>query len=243
MRIRKGLIFFLFLLAAIPASAQTSQKKKSKAYLTRFANECLKDAELVAEIHVNRVYRMGMGVDVVKVKVKNVLFNILPKPLKDHKEQLILANTKEFTKGTDLLLVLKRYQGGDRLSVVHRLSILDGNYAAKVRLIKKYLKIEFLPKKDKLNTLMVTLMKNLKDESVWIQWNSIKELSHVLDKKLWEFTTGDVEYLERLASDTEKPDLKNSILRIRDTMASNAKKGPSILNKYKEKTPQNQKRR
>ncbi|MBU0754062.1 MAG: hypothetical protein KJ645_02915, partial [Planctomycetes bacterium] len=106
------LLFFL--------SASGLSQESSEPGTSCFARRYLIETELAAEVKVSKIYRLGMGVDVVYLDLGRVFLNRLPKDLAERKRQLLLAYRNEFTPGTSLFLLMKRYGAGDRLTCLHR---------------------------------------------------------------------------------------------------------------------------
>jgi hypothetical protein len=180
--------------AAGPLAAQ--KPKKAVEPVSMFGKDHLRGVELIAEVTVGHIYHMGMGVDVVKIRLDRTIMNRLPSTMAGRSEQLVLAHQEQFIAGTKLLLFLQRYNRSERLTTMHRISHLEKNYKDKVRLIEEYVRIEGLAGvKARLDALVRMVFKNLEDESYWIQCYSVYELEGLIREKSWKFTTGDVAYL------------------------------------------------
>jgi hypothetical protein len=193
------------------------------------------EAQLVAEVRVERIYQMGMGVDVAKIHLEHVILNKLPPDLARRKEHLVLAFREEFTPGTRLLLVLKRFDEGGRLIKIGRISHLDRNYKDKVFLIREYVRIEQLPAgKGRLATLVRLLLEQLKEGSEYVRWECLKELEALLKAEGYPFTKGDVGYLEAVEATWEKPSLRRALTRLRESMAQSAVEGPPLIKEREE---------
>jgi len=212
-------IFFLLssMVLSTHAFTQTTKASRSKGFITEFGQRYLPEAELVAEVFVDTKYSLGKGVDVVKVKIESSLYNTLPPLLSGKKEHLILAHSDQFKKGTRLLVVL------------HRLSQMDGNFKSKIKLIKDYVRIEKLPVSQKFKELVITVLKNINDESFWIAKNSLFQLSKIVENGEWKFTKGDVSYLETVGKSFRNDGLKRTISKIGKAMAVKAVDGPSVI--------------
>ncbi len=226
------LSFLLLLLAGSSASiAQSpSQKLRDDRPVSRFGKESLVDVELIAEVTVVRIYRMGLGVDVVKIKLDQVILNRLPPKLSKQPEPLMLAHHGQYTADTRLLLFLKRCRNSERLVSLHRISHLDINYKEKIRMIREYVRIENIPnRKARVEALVKTALEYLKDDSYWIRCNCAKELDDLVKSGEWRFTRGDVAYLENIEKEAEKPVCKRLIAAVREKMASGAEEGPPFI--------------
>jgi len=225
-------IFFLLssMVLSTHAFTQTTKASRSKGFITEFGQRYLPEAELVAEVFVDTKYSLGKGVDVVKVKIESSLYNTLPPLLSGKKEHLILAHSDQFKKGTRLLVVLKRFEtSSSRMEVIHRLSQMDGNFKSKIKLIKDYVRIEKLPVSQKFKELVITVLKNINDESFWIAKNSLFQLSKIVENGEWKFTKGDVSYLETVGKSFRNDGLKRTISKIGKAMAVKAVDGPSVI--------------
>lgn len=226
---------FLLILLVGSGYSQTDVSRTKTAYISRFGQRELRDAEVVAEIRVDRIYHLGMGVDVVKVNVEKEIMNRLPREWRGRKSYLVLAHRGQFIKGTRLSLLMKRYGASDRMAVIDRLSRVDKNYKDKVRLIQAYVRVENIPNaRARLKALVEMVMKNLKDESQWVQRNGLYELEGLIEEKKWPFTTGDVAYLQKIEEEAENRDFMENMAEVREKMASQANEGPCVLEKSKE---------
>lgn len=224
--------FLLVFLLLSPAMASNEDEPDVKQPLSLFGQRYLKEAELAAEVVVGKVYNLGMGVDVVRVKLGRVIYNQLPVELARRSEQLVLAYRDEFKEGTQLFLILKRFGEGDRLQAIHRLSHLEKHYTAKIDLMAAYIAVEQLedgPKK--VEALVSMVLENLRHESVWYRQNGLFELKGLVDQKSYPFTRGDVEYLMRVANDSEDNNLKKDLTALCEIMTESAVEGPCILEK------------
>jgi hypothetical protein len=228
---RPRLFSFLFLLACAGLAVQ-DENPGIRNPVTRFGGVFLSKSDLVAEVHVNRVYRLGMGVDVVRVRLDRVLYSRLPADLERRAEQMVLSHRGEFREDTGLLLVLKRFGSGDRLITIHRISNLEKYYEDKVALVEDYIRIERMPHgKAKRKAFVKMLFLNLKKKSPWLQGSGVKELDWLLEEKRYTFTTGDVAYLERVEATMENEPLKRSLRTLREAVSAVAVEGPAAVEK------------
>lgn len=226
---RPRLLSLLFLLACAGFAVQ-DEIQGIRNPVTRFGGVFLAKADLVAEVHVNRVYQLGMGVDVVKVRLDRVLFSRLPESLEKRAEQMVLAHRGEFREDTGLLLVLKRFGSGDRLIAIHRISNLEKFYEDKVALVEEYIRIERMPdRKAKLRAFVEMLFTNLEKESLWLKSSGVKELYWLVEEKGYVFTTGDVEYVTRLEESAKIEPFKRSLSALREAMSAGAEEGPPAV--------------
>jgi hypothetical protein len=181
-------------------------------------------------VNVSKVYHLGMGVDVVYLDLERVLMNRLPKGIAERNKQLLLAHRNEFVEGTHLFLLMKRYGAGDRLTSLHRLSKVEKTYEEKLQLIEQYVAIEKMRGgKDRVRAFTALVLSNLGHSSSWIRWNSLYELKGLLEDKTYEFSTGDVAYLEGLAGEMEEGDFQESLTGVKETMALTACEGPPLV--------------
>jgi hypothetical protein len=224
------MLALLLLGSLTPCPLEAQVPKKTQEPLSRFGNKQLKGVELIAEITVGRIYRMGLGVDVVKIRVDRTLLNRLPPSMAGQPEQLVLAHQNEFTQGTNLLVFLQRYNRSERLTTLHRISHLEKNYKDKVRLIEAYVGIESMrDEKARLEALVRMVLTNLEDDSFWIRCYSTWELDGLIENKMWKFTSGDVAYLEGIEKDANNPAFKKYVADAREQMAAMAVEGPPSI--------------
>ena len=73
--------------------------------LTRFGRQYLARARVVAEVEVQRVSRMGLGVDVVTVQPKRILLDHLTERQRRERPLLVLCNRGEYTEKGEFLLI------------------------------------------------------------------------------------------------------------------------------------------
>jgi len=227
-----NLVFMItvFLFGFQASYAQENQENT----LSRFGRRHLKEATLVAVVVVENIYHVGMGVDVVKVRLRETLLSRMRATLKKRKEHLVLAHKDEFTKGTELLLALKPFGSSDRLVTIYRLSHLDKHYKDKIRLFKEYTRIEAIPdKKRGLKEFVGVVLNMLRDESTWIKWFTLGELEVLIIDKKWKFTSGDVDFLQSVEENEDIPGIKKSLARIRELMAKIAVDGPPLVGEPK----------
>ena len=223
-------VLFVVMPDAISAPNDGITPDKKATFISRFGARYLKDARLVIEGEVGQVYRMGMGVDVAKVNVERVLFSCLPDGLTRKKEQLILVHKDQFTQGATLLLVLKPFRKGERMTVIHRLSPVDGDYREKVRLMDEYIRIESLPVDKRPEALARAVLLNLRSRVRFVARNSLYEIEGLLASKAWTFTTGDLEYLAKVETDQELPSIRIAVAALRARLKQRVKEGPALIN-------------
>jgi hypothetical protein len=218
------------LLGAAAFAAARTEPEEGLQPVSRFGRQYLQSVELAAEVLVEQVSRMGLGVDVVTVKLEKVLFEKLPKELAGKKRHLMLANRETFQEGTHLLLLMKRFHQGDRLIVLHRLSPVEDLYEEKVKLMEEYIAVERLPDPgERVRRLAALVLRNLKSTGVWTQWNSLHELNDLIDGGAYPFTQGDVAYVRRAGEQGKDETLKKRIGEAADRMAKKAVEGPPSI--------------
>jgi hypothetical protein len=239
---RAGRLARLSILALILLSSlelgfiQQRNRSKDSGPVTRFGQRYLKEAELVAEVTVQQVYQMGLGVDVAKIRLDQVILNRLPRWLQKRSEHLVLATRDQFMVDTRLLLILKRFGREARLTTIHRLSQVDAHYKDKAYLIRAYIKIEALPQVvQKREALARLVVQNMGHTSEWVRLNSLFELEGMLEDGKWVFTTGDVAHLKSMEGEAKPATFKKSLLDARVKMAEQAVEGPPLLKKVGEK--------
>ena len=198
--------------------------------ITGFGRLFLEKADLVAEVTVLRVYRLGMGVDVARVRADRVLYDRLPEAMGRRGEHLVLSHRGEYKEETGHLLVLMRFGSGDRLITMHRISNLERFYADKKALIEATIRIERIadPEK-KISSYAEILFTHLQGESVWLKGNSVRELKRLVEEKAYAFTTGDAAFLERAEKAEEKESLKAALRALREAVTVQAVEGPPLL--------------
>lgn len=219
---------FLPLCAFLPQDPPDREKKKPA--VSRFAQRYLVETELAAEVKVIKIIHLGMGVDVVTLDLKRTVLDRLPKGMAGKKTHLLLAHRDEFVEGTKLFLLLKRYGSGDRLTSLHRLSSVEKNYDEKVGLIEQYIAVEQIKgRKERIRAFAALVLKNLNIETSWTRWNSIYELNGLLEGEDYDFTTGDVSYIEHLLKDEKDEGFRDALDQACGVMASRARAGPPLV--------------
>jgi len=208
------------------------EKKPDPKWVSRFGRRYLDKAEFGAEVIVEHVYRVGRGVDVVKIVPVEVIFNTLPSAMARRDEHLLFAFSEHFMPGTRLFLLMKRFGSDNRLTVLYRLSHLERDYKDKLDLVRRYVQIETMNDKQARHEAFVALvLANVADESEWIRKNSLHELEGLLDGKLTTFTSGDVEYLKGIEAEADNPIFEKWISRLIDKMEPASVEGPPTLGK------------
>jgi len=223
-------------LLALPGFLLQEEPRKIQEPVSRYGRVYLKEADLAAEVTVERIYHLGMGVDVVRLRVDRELLNRLPEEIGKRKQQLMLSSRDEYREDTGHFLLLKRFSSGDRLITVQRISNLEKFYKDKVAFVETLIRIERLPDvEEKRKALVEFLLLDLKAESQWRKGNSVRELMWFAGQESFRFTTGDVVYIEGIEKDTKQEAFKRSLSRLRHAVAEKAVEGPPLVKEAEER--------
>jgi hypothetical protein len=218
---------FLILLLIHPLVFSQVNAKQASQPLSRFAKRYLVETELAAEVSIERIYRLGMGVDVVNVRLEQVFLNRLPKDMAKRNPQLVLAYRNEYKEGTRLFLLLKRYGSGGRLTVLHRLSRVEKNYQEKLGLIRSYIDIEkIVDPGERLSAFAKLLLENLKSRSSWTRWNSLYELRGLHEDQAHVFSGDETAAIHAVRDSAKEGGFRTALTAFCDALAGEAQDGP-----------------
>lgn len=226
LRVVPSVVLPLALLAAFTSDPRAAFPPARGEAVSPFGRRYLRDVELIAEVTVRAVYHLGLGVDVVKVHPQRVILDLRPRGARAA-EPLLLAHRDAYLAGAKVLLLLKRFQGGDRMVVLHRISPRERDYTEKVRLLEAYVRIESMAdRKKRLRSMVETVLANLEDPSPWVRSNSLLQLQGLVRDGAWRFTSGDVARIRALAGKETPGSIRKGMEAVAASMAAHAVKGP-----------------
>jgi len=205
------LVLALLAPAAVPG--------KSGVFLTLFGKRYLKGVDVVAEVDVGRVSRIGTAVEVAALVPRRIFLDRAPRARRREKGFLIMCNRGEFVEGSRFLLFLKRYGSGMMYVVCERLPFLDENYKEKVRLIKAYIDIEKISGlAARRKALKDLLLDAVGDPSEWVRWNAVYELESLAKEGRVSFSEADIGRISGLEKKNVSPSYRKKLEKILDAI-------------------------
>jgi hypothetical protein len=211
-----GLMLILFLAAAADgfaaaadgfAAAPQGDGKGRKApplalpakFQTLFGNRYLKGIDVVAEVEIAKISRMGMAVDVVTVKPLKIHADHLPARERRKQGLAFFSNRGEYTRGMRMIVFLSRFGSGRFYSPQQKISAAEDDYKSRAGLIEAYIRVELIrdPAK-RVQALKALLFENLAGGTEQVRWNSLYELENLVKSSPDAFANEDAGKLEEL---------------------------------------------
>jgi hypothetical protein len=224
-----GLVLILVLAAAADgfvASPQGDGKVRKlpplalpSKFQTLFGNRYLNSVDVVAEVEIVKVRRMGMAADVVTVK-----------PLKIHADHLeaadrrkaglaFFSNRGEYTKGMRMIVFLSRFGSGRLYSPQRSIPAAEDDYKARIGLIGAYIRIELIRNPaDRVRALKDLLLEKIGEPTEQVRWSALHELENLINSSPEAFVKEDAVRIDGLIQKKTSQPFQERLSRIRSAI-------------------------
>jgi hypothetical protein len=140
-------------------------------------------ADVVGEATAVTVTSLGHGIEVVRVDFTRVLKGG-DAETGAPRSAVVLAAPGDFTAGSEYLLFLDRFRGGERFTWIERLARGERDYDAKVKVLTQFIEIEAIADAAaRSRKLRDVLIDNLDDRELFVKWNALRELTGLAERQ------------------------------------------------------------